>query len=207
LLGRFINEDPLGFGGGNDNLYAYVLDDPVNFFDPTGTNALPDPATVAKTARTGWQVIQGGKGAASTTAGELAAELAAAALLYEEARLSAAEYEAIEAYNAESAAYDAELQAIHNLNQVLLTRPLLLVGRYTNRQADYIDYKKRCDQPPPPGLGACGERIWKLQRKIDCRDMRQRWDDTYFPGRHAIDIANLNKGIANDQDWIDKNCK
>jgi len=36
LLGRFVNEDPLGFYGGNFNLYGYVGDDPINFSDPGG---------------------------------------------------------------------------------------------------------------------------------------------------------------------------
>lgn len=35
--GRFISEDPLGLRGGDINLYGYVLNNPVNFRDPTGT--------------------------------------------------------------------------------------------------------------------------------------------------------------------------
>ncbi|AFY71953.1 RHS repeat-associated core domain protein (plasmid) [Thalassoporum mexicanum PCC 7367] len=35
--GRFLNEDPLGFGGGDTNLYAYVANDPLHFNDPNGT--------------------------------------------------------------------------------------------------------------------------------------------------------------------------
>jgi RHS repeat-associated protein len=38
-LGRFISEDPLGFGGGDLNLYAYVGNGPVNHSDPMGTSA------------------------------------------------------------------------------------------------------------------------------------------------------------------------
>jgi RHS repeat-associated protein len=34
--GRFTTRDPLGFGGGDANLYGYVLDDPVNAVDPSG---------------------------------------------------------------------------------------------------------------------------------------------------------------------------
>jgi hypothetical protein len=34
--GRFLSEDPAGFGGSGPNLYAYVGDNPVNFRDPTG---------------------------------------------------------------------------------------------------------------------------------------------------------------------------
>lgn len=34
--GRWMAKDPILFGGGNTNLYAYVLADPVNFTDPSG---------------------------------------------------------------------------------------------------------------------------------------------------------------------------
>jgi RHS repeat-associated protein len=33
---RFIPQDPIGFGGGDANLYAYVLENPVNYTDPSG---------------------------------------------------------------------------------------------------------------------------------------------------------------------------
>jgi RHS repeat-associated protein len=35
-LQRFISEDPLGFGGGDINLYAYTSNSPTNFTDPSG---------------------------------------------------------------------------------------------------------------------------------------------------------------------------
>jgi RHS repeat-associated protein len=38
-LGRFINQDPIGFDGGDTNLYRYVGNDPVNKTDPTGQAA------------------------------------------------------------------------------------------------------------------------------------------------------------------------
>jgi len=34
--GRFISKDPIGFAGGDVNLYNYVLGDPINWGDPTG---------------------------------------------------------------------------------------------------------------------------------------------------------------------------
>jgi RHS repeat-associated protein len=34
--GRWTIKDPIGFSGGDGNLYAYVANDPVNYFDPSG---------------------------------------------------------------------------------------------------------------------------------------------------------------------------
>jgi RHS repeat-associated protein len=39
-LGRFLNEDPIGFEGGDVNLYAYVWNNPTNFIDPEGLAGL-----------------------------------------------------------------------------------------------------------------------------------------------------------------------
>jgi len=37
--GRWTSKDPIRFAGGDMNLYGYVLQDPVNSFDPVGLNA------------------------------------------------------------------------------------------------------------------------------------------------------------------------
>jgi uncharacterized protein RhaS with RHS repeats len=34
--GRFFQEDPIGFAGGDDNLYQYVFDNPERYTDPLG---------------------------------------------------------------------------------------------------------------------------------------------------------------------------
>jgi RHS repeat-associated protein len=41
-IGRFISEDPIGFEGGNINLYGYVWNSPVQFNDPTGLDGPHD---------------------------------------------------------------------------------------------------------------------------------------------------------------------
>ncbi len=43
-LGRFVSEDPLGFGGGDTNLYAYGQDSPQNLLDPDGMSTAGDIA-------------------------------------------------------------------------------------------------------------------------------------------------------------------
>ncbi len=35
-IGRFINEDPIGLDGGDENYYRYVRNDPINRVDPSG---------------------------------------------------------------------------------------------------------------------------------------------------------------------------
>ncbi len=43
--GRFLTKDPIGFAGGDVNLYRYVRNNPVNWIDPEGN--LPPPAWAA----------------------------------------------------------------------------------------------------------------------------------------------------------------
>jgi RHS repeat-associated protein len=43
---RFISEDPLGFAGGDTNLYAYVRNNAINLRDPLGTNPLLVPVVI-----------------------------------------------------------------------------------------------------------------------------------------------------------------
>jgi RHS repeat-associated protein len=41
-VGRWLAKDPIGFGGGDTDLYGYVLNDPVNFVDLIGLFSLGD---------------------------------------------------------------------------------------------------------------------------------------------------------------------
>jgi RHS repeat-associated protein len=45
-LQRFISEDPIGFLGGDPNLYAYVGNNPLSFRDPFGNIAIADDAAI-----------------------------------------------------------------------------------------------------------------------------------------------------------------
>ena len=97
---------------------------------------------------------------------------------------------------------------------IMLSNPTTLNGgeqqwidQQKQKDKDYNAYKNRCNQPPPPGLSPCALARWKLQRNMDCRNMRQAWDDKWMPGRQASDIQNLNQSIANLEAWIRKNCK
>jgi RHS repeat-associated protein len=59
--GRFISEDPLGFGGGSPNVYAYVGNNPINLLDPLGlTNCVVTPTmgTVCSDWNTNWSWME-----------------------------------------------------------------------------------------------------------------------------------------------------
>lgn len=42
-VGRFVSKDPIGFNGGQTNLYSYTFNDPINFIDPAGQFGLRPP--------------------------------------------------------------------------------------------------------------------------------------------------------------------
>jgi RHS repeat-associated protein len=39
-IGRWLSKDPIRFEGGDTNLYGYVMNDPINFKDPTGLRSV-----------------------------------------------------------------------------------------------------------------------------------------------------------------------
>ncbi len=47
-LGRWTSSDPIGFAGGDSNLYGYVVQDPVNLIDPSGLYGFGDLWSDAK---------------------------------------------------------------------------------------------------------------------------------------------------------------
>jgi len=50
-LGRWIAKDPIGFAGGDANLYGYCLGDPVNLVDPSGLRVDPGGGAGAEASR------------------------------------------------------------------------------------------------------------------------------------------------------------
>jgi RHS repeat-associated protein len=59
---RFISEDPLGFGGGDSNLQAYVGNNPISLTDPSGEIGLPllGGAAAGALLDGGWQLYRNG---------------------------------------------------------------------------------------------------------------------------------------------------
>jgi RHS repeat-associated protein len=45
--GRFTTKDPKLFGGGDPNMYSYVMNNPINFIDPMGTDWVDTTANIS----------------------------------------------------------------------------------------------------------------------------------------------------------------
>jgi RHS repeat-associated protein len=58
-IGRFISEDPIGFDGGDANLYAYVLGNPTRWGDPRGLEVFPNGVPVMDIDMSGGAVVVG----------------------------------------------------------------------------------------------------------------------------------------------------
>ncbi len=56
-IGRFISEDPIGFDGDGPNLYAYVLNNPINFVDPDGQEIVYS-GNILQKITTWWNVLR-----------------------------------------------------------------------------------------------------------------------------------------------------
>jgi RHS repeat-associated protein len=78
--GRWTARDPIGFAGGDTNLYGYVSNDPVNFVDPTGEIAWVVGAIAGAGADLAWQMIVEGKSWSCVDGGQVAAAAAAGAV-------------------------------------------------------------------------------------------------------------------------------
>jgi RHS repeat-associated protein len=65
--GRFVNEDPSGFKGGDANLFRYVGNDPLNQVDPSGLAAIRTSGAKTSVPAAGWAAL--GQGAMLATSG------------------------------------------------------------------------------------------------------------------------------------------
>ncbi len=63
--GRWTAPDPIGFGGGASNLYAYSFEDPVNSRDPSGLQGLPGAVLGAIAGAVGGYISGGAPGLAA----------------------------------------------------------------------------------------------------------------------------------------------
>ncbi len=59
-LGRFLTSDPIGFSGGDSNLYRYVLNNPIHYIDPSGKITAEQFLGGLQVVGGGVQVVLGG---------------------------------------------------------------------------------------------------------------------------------------------------
>ena len=79
----------------------------------------------------------------------------------------------------------------------------------SNKSSERKVYKKRCLEQPPPGLDPCEEAKWKLQRNLDCLQMRKAFSKKWYNDNepnHLGEITNLEIAIQNLRKWIEDNC-
>jgi RHS repeat-associated protein len=178
-LGRFINQDPMGFAGSGPNLYAYTGNSPTNFSDPFGLQTVTTGPTTTPYAGnpSGAQVEEALQSVKNATHAAEAAQAAPSlleslegpsvfALATADAQLLVAEIQTVRAISAENAAYDDEWQSVAAYNQAVLAhpRPLPLAGRYTG------------GKPPNGGGGGNNDDDCKKQWK-DAADYCSQLDD------------------------------
>jgi hypothetical protein len=77
------------------------------------------------------------------------------------------------------------------------------------KAAERRAYKKRCTEPPPPGLSGCDLLRWLLQRNMDCKRMREEFGKKWYGDgdpNHAAEIANLDTAIRKLEQAIAEQC-
>ncbi|CAN2536672.1 hypothetical+protein [Methylocapsa aurea] len=79
-LGRFLAEDPLGYGGGDSNLYSFAWNNPKNWSDPSGLSAAAEEGSINHAtvgAILGDGIVTTAEGTTALTTGADAASVAA----------------------------------------------------------------------------------------------------------------------------------
>jgi len=94
-LGRFLAEDPLGYGGGDSNLYSFAWNNPKNWSDPSRPSAAAEEGSIDQAttgAILGDGIVTTAEGTTALTTGADAASVprAAAARCRRSARASPA---------------------------------------------------------------------------------------------------------------------
>jgi hypothetical protein len=127
-----------------------------------------------------------------------------------DAGLAYEDYQAIQDFNAENAAYGAEWQSVIAYNQAVLAhpRPLPLAGRYTpaqQRRKEWERYKDVCHGQVPDS----GDRCSNLSRDIDrvnrCIKLRQNFDQRWNTSHPTAINQALNELQSLKNDY-DKDC-
>lgn len=77
-------------------------------------------------------------------------------------------------------------------------------GDESKKQYEYLAYKERCREAPPPDLDLCARLLWELQREQDCVRMREAWD-LKWEGDHKDEIESRKRAIINVTRQLERN--
>jgi RHS repeat-associated protein len=180
LTGRFLSEDPMGFGGGM-NFYTYGEDDPTDLGDPFGLQALPlppsgpvlvpplGPVLVPTPASPSFGVLLlGGTGEAAGFG------LLGGVLLFP------------------PELNPGEDQQLADMRQ---------------KQADYDAYQAACSpQYLPASMDPCAQLSRQIDHAERCAALMQAWDAKWLPGRHDEKILTWLIRAQNFKDEYSKKC-
>lgn len=99
-------------------------------------------------------------------------------------------YRSYRAYEAANAAANAIRAVNHG------AKPERTIAQESQADLDHDHYKRICEEPPPPNLDKCAEAKWEENRAKQCMDLRQDWDNKFWPGRHQTAIQNEANRLA-----------
>ncbi len=195
VLGRFMSQDPLGYEGGDSNLYSFAWNNPRNWNDPKGLSALSDAAAANVAA---WSVGCGAS--AGALAGAQVPAIAGAGAAGEYAATNAP----ILAASACAGLVGADLVCVFNQIAEVLGGPnptltqcgashSMIVETPPNwngtqqQQIEFLankaEYKRVCDEPPPPGGDACDRARWELNKAKQCLALREANNERWYGGK------------------------
>ncbi|MDN7853881.1 type VI secretion system tip protein TssI/VgrG [Burkholderia seminalis] len=75
-----------------------------------------------------------------------------------------------------------------------------------DRQSEYINAKRFCDTPPPPGSNECSTLSRQIDHAERCIKLYEAWDQKWLPGRHDEKIVGWKNRLQNLKDEHNRKC-